>query len=186
MYIANDTAGWGDYPDSGVAMGQLIGQLSGLDYQPDLSDVGHGAAYNPGSITADSRALNFLGFLPDAIMASLPDSFGQGGQKDLAAGVGAFHPDFKTAVRDFQSISGVSPVDGFIGPITRSALKRAVDAKNASQPVAPAAPVSPGAPGASPASPGTAVSSGGMSTGVMAAIALAVVGAGYAAYKYLT
>jgi hypothetical protein len=180
MNFTNDVAGWGDYPDSGVAMGALIGQLAGLAYSPNLNDVGHGAAYSPGSISDDARALNFLGFLPDQLLAEIPDSFGQGGQKDLAAGVGAFHPVFKQAVTDFQQVTGCCTADGFIGPVTRAALKARVDAKNAAEPSAPASPVAP-----APGSPAAVVAATGMSTGMLAAIALAVVGGGYAIYKYV-
>jgi peptidoglycan hydrolase-like protein with peptidoglycan-binding domain len=180
MYNRSDVSGWADYPDQGVAMGALIGQLAGLNYNPNLADVGHGAAYNPGSIADDAAALNFLGFLPDVLLAQIPDSFGQGGQKDLAAGVGAFDLRFRVAVTDFQDSAGLV-ADGFIGPNTRRALKAAVDAKNAREPASPVAPgVTPGGGGASPVAATTSSNAllyGGLAVGLVAL--------GYAAWKFI-
>lgn len=173
--------GWADYPDSGIAMGALIGQLAGLSYSPNLNDVGHGSAYSPGSIADDARALNFLGFLPDALLSEIPDSFGQGGLRDQAAGVGAFHPIFRQSVTDFQQIHGGLTVDGFIGPNTRRAIKQDVDAKNQREPAAPASPPPGGGGGLTP----VISSAGSSSTLLVAGIAAAVAAAGYAAWKFL-
>lgn len=173
--------GWSDYPSSEPRMGALIAGLNGLTYNPNLNDVGHGSAYTPGSIAADARALNFLGFIPDVLLARIPDTLGGSGTQDLNAGVGAFDPTFKTAVADFQAAVGGLTVDGFIGPATRAALKAAVDAKNAREPSAPAQPSSPGAPAAALTTP----ASGGTSTGlVVGGVALAA-GLAYAVYKYV-
>jgi hypothetical protein len=146
-----DDQGWSELYDergasgmSGLGMGAV--DAAPLLYVPNLADTGHGAAYNPGTILADAHALNFLGFIPDALMSSIVDTTGRGGQADLAAGVGAFSPLFKQAVTDFQQTSGGLTVDGFIGANTRAALGAAVAAKNAqTAPVAPPFPV-PGLP----------------------------------------
>ena len=159
--LAFDDQGWAElYDERGAAGMSGLGMIGAVDpapllYVPNLADVGHGASYNPGSILADAHALNFLGFIPDVMMSQIVDTTGQGGQADLAAGVGAFNPIFKTAVTDFQSSQGGLTVDGFIGPNTRRALGLAVAAKNASTPVAPpfVPPIVPPAPGVPPVLP---------------------------------
>lgn len=211
MDLSQGSDGWGDYYDergmSGfVQMGDM-GSVSNapLLYIPNTNAVGSGAAYFPGDVSSDALALNYLGFIPDALLPQLARSTGtQGG--DMANGAGAWDQVFQQAVRDFQGVAG-DTVDGWIGPKTRISLGAAVGAKNLSaSPVAPPqvlppVPVIPGTPiipiapvpgSPLPSQPGVLVqpSGGGafdnLSTGAkigIGAAILGVLGVGYWALK---
>jgi hypothetical protein len=156
----SDEQGWGELYDERGSGGGMAGlgavDAAPLVYVPNLVPVGSGASYSPGSITADAHALNFLGFIPDALLGQIPDTsttVGGSVAQDQAQQLGAFNPTFRQAVTDFQQTNGGLTVDGFIGPATRTALAAAVAAKNAqSVPTAPpfTPPVVPGVPGVPP------------------------------------
>ena len=127
--------GWSGYPDERMGgLGDMA--MAGLNYSPSFSDVGHGSAYWPGDVSADAAALNYIGFLPDVYAAQLNPSTGSQ-QGDMNGAAGAWDPNFRQAVTDFQDSAGLT-ADGWIGPNTRRALAVAVQAKNASDsPIAP-------------------------------------------------
>lgn len=152
----SDEQGWGELYDERGSGGGMAGlgavDAAPLVYVPNLLPVGSGASYNPGPIGADAHALNFLGFIPDALLPQIPDTSGNVAQ-DQALETGAFNKVFRQAVTDFQQTAGGLTVDGFIGPKTRTALGLAVAAKNAQGvPTAPpfTPPVVPGVPGVPP------------------------------------
>lgn len=145
MDMSQGYDGWGEYYDErgmGGFVQQSMGSVSSppLIYVPNLQSVGSGSAYWPGSVSNDAVALNYLGFIPDAILPTLSPSTGsQAG--DMGQSAGAWDQDFITAVKDFQGLAGVTQ-DGWIGPQTRTALAAAVTAKNLSaSPVAPPMPL---------------------------------------------
>ncbi len=151
--------GWGDYPDERIGLGPIGGfefeGMGGLAYTPDLAPVGSKSTYWPRSVSADTDALQFLGFLRGPVLQSYGS---QSADMDNAAG--AWDPNFREAVTAFQQVAGpfgyTGVVDGWIGPKTRAALANAVAAKNASEsPVTPpfVPPVTPPAPNVPPYTP---------------------------------
>lgn len=128
-----------------------IGQIPApFLYVPNLAPVGHAALYFPGDVSQDARALNFLGFLDDASLASLFPSTGNQAD-DIDQVSGAWDGDFRAAVTRFQAAKGLV-VDSWIGPNTRTALGIAVAQKNASG--IPSLPVAPLPPTVIPVNPG--------------------------------
>lgn len=128
-------SGWGNYAgnDMGCA---TMGAIGGLLYTPNLSSVGSGSSYFPGSTTEDAKALAYVGFYPEVASHVISTGSQQG---DMANEAGAWDPDFRTAVGRFQSAFGLT-VDGWIGPNTRRKLAEVVAAKSAADPL-PAPPV---------------------------------------------
>lgn len=169
-----------------------------LIYVPNLASVGSGAAYFPGSVGEDARALNFLGFLTDNDLDDLTPSMGSQ-SADMNNEAGAWDPLFRGATTRFQAAKGLT-VDSWIGPHTRSALGVAVLQKNANPAILPPPPPNPNipipvAPGGVPAKPAaipgvtpasTTTGGGGLSTTEMLAIGAGVLllgGVGYYALK---
>ncbi len=166
-----------------------MGQIAApFQYFPDLSPVGSGSAYFPRSVAADAQALNFLGFLTDAELASLRPSTGtQSG--DMNGPAGAWAPAFRGAMGRFQASAGIT-ADTWVGPQSRGKLATAVSAKNANPGALPPPPPNPDRP--VPVNPGTvpalptplpgvtpaSASSGGMSTGAMVGIGVGVLALG--------
>lgn len=199
--------GWSEFYDERNTMTGLgaMGAMGAVDnppliYTPNLNDVGHGASYNPGPISADAHALNFLGFITDNGMNDVQETSGSV-PTDMAQGLGAFGAVFRQGVTQFQQTNGIT-VDGFIGPQTRSILATQVATHNALvvpvtppnilPPVPPApnlpvpVPVNPIPPGVLPTPPGPgpapAPQSQGMSPMMIGGLVvggLALLGLGY-------
>jgi hypothetical protein len=112
-------------------IGQVYGQIGSLSYAPDLQPVGSGSAgtYYPRDTSADAAALNYLGFFPDPMLSTHVGTKGTQAA-DMAAQAGAWDPEFRTAVTDFQQAYGLT-ADGWIGPGTRTKLAAEVAKKNA-------------------------------------------------------
>lgn len=121
-------------------------------YVPDMRPVGHASTYFPRDVTEDMKALNFLGFLPDAVTPTLTSTGTQAG--DIAQHAGGFDDVFRGAVGRFQTAAGIT-ADTWIGPQTRTALVAAVARHNLDpQPprvLPPSVPVNPGGVPAQPA-----------------------------------
>lgn len=120
-------------------------------YTPSLASVGHASAYFPGDVTEDMKALNFLGFLPDAAFPTLTSTGSQGG--DEAQSAGAWDPAFRGAMGRAQTALGIT-ADTWIGPQSRGALAQAVARHNLDPRPTPVLPPSvPVTPGGVPAQP---------------------------------
>lgn len=133
MYFEADVEEWGGYMgDAGADRGAFVSfGMGALDYVPDLSPTGAGAQYYPRDTMADAKALNYLGYFPDALLAQHVGTSGSAAA-DMAAKTGAWSPAFQQAVRDFQEVEDLT-VDGWTGIQTRTRLGVRVAEKNAKE-----------------------------------------------------
>lgn len=126
-----NTASYGDgyssYYNEWDVIGNIVQSMGALDYTPDLSDPHVNGEYYPGATGQDAGALFYLGYMTEDDITRETTGSRAG---DLAVSGGAWDPKFQDAVRNFQGANGVTPVDGWIGPVTRAALAAAVQAKN--------------------------------------------------------
>jgi len=126
-----NTASYGDgyssFYNEWDVIGNIVQSMGALDYTPDLSDPHVNGEYYPGETGQDAGALFYLGHMNEGDITQETTGSRAG---DIASGAGAWDPTFQNAVRSFQGANGVVPVDGWIGPITRTALAAAVQAKN--------------------------------------------------------
>ncbi len=186
------------YPNE--SQGESMGGMGGLAYLPDLGPVGSGSSgtYYPRDTTQDARALNYLGIFPDAMLALHVGTSGSQAA-DMAAETGAWSPNFRIAVTDFQQMYSLS-ADGWIGPGTRTELAKQVALKNAREvsppgpfpippgplPLPPIPPIPPlpfpPQPGPSPA-PGPGPAPEESHTVRNVGLAAAAVGLGYLGYR---